>query len=180
MNKKLVFIVILLLTILGVLMRLMPHPANFSPLIAISLFSGYYLPKKYALVLPLGIMFLTDLFLGFYELPVMLAVYSCFFVSILAGNYLRKRINVINLITTTLFLSLLFFITTNFVVWYFTPWYSHSLSGLALCFTYAIPFFRNSLMGNFFFVTTIFSCWELVKLSNRNILVQFKEDWFKI
>ena len=100
--KKQYLILILGLAILGVLMRLMPHPANFSPLIAISLFAGYYLPRKWAIILPMGIMFLTDMFLGFYELPIMLTVYGCFLMSVFIGKYLKSRGNALTILTSTI------------------------------------------------------------------------------
>jgi hypothetical protein len=178
--KKKLLILILGLVILGVLMRLIPHPANFSPLIAISLFAGYYLPRKWAILLPMGIMLMTDMFLGFYELPVMLTVYGCFLASVLIGKYLKSRGNALTILTSTLALSLLFFFTTNLAVWFFSPWYSHDLNGLLICFTAAIPFFKNSLMGNVFFVTVLFGSYELVKLSNNSLVARLKENKVKL
>ena len=53
-----------LFIILGVLSRLIPHPANFTPILAIALFGGTYLNKKTALWVPLVALIISDLFLG--------------------------------------------------------------------------------------------------------------------
>jgi hypothetical protein len=45
--------------------------------------------------------------------------------------------------------STLFFIISNLGVWYF--YYPHTWIGLSSCFILAIPFFINSLMGDFFY-----------------------------
>ena len=52
------------LVIAGVLMRLAPHPANFTPLAAIALFSGVVLAPRIALFLPPIIMIASDLIIG--------------------------------------------------------------------------------------------------------------------
>ena len=80
MNKKL--LIPLLLIALGFIARLLPHPANFAPIGAIALFSGLYLPKRWAIILPLAIMLISDIFVGFYAWQIMLAVYLSF---VLAG-----------------------------------------------------------------------------------------------
>ena len=47
MNKIFIIISLLLLAFIGVVMRLVPHPANFTPVFAIALFAGFYLSKKW-------------------------------------------------------------------------------------------------------------------------------------
>ncbi len=48
----------------------------------------------------------------------------------------------------TLGSSFLFFIITNFAVWLTSGMYSLNAEGFLLCFTLAIPFFQNSLLGD--------------------------------
>ncbi|MBI4343638.1 MAG: hypothetical protein HY601_02355, partial [Candidatus Omnitrophica bacterium] len=54
------------LLLLGVVARLVPHPPNATPVMAIALFGGTYLSKRWALLLPLAILVLSDLVLGWY------------------------------------------------------------------------------------------------------------------
>ena len=65
MNK----LIILAIIILAALTRLIPHPPNFTPIIAICLFSGAYFKNRiFALLVPVGAMFLSDLFLGVHDI----------------------------------------------------------------------------------------------------------------
>ena len=84
-----------LLILLGLISRLLPHPANFAPIAAIALFSGIYLPKKWALTIPLAAMALGDIVLGSYHWQVMVTVYFAFivttFIGIKVGNNIRPR-----------------------------------------------------------------------------------------
>ena len=57
---------ILILIAILAFSRLIPHPPNFTPLLGMAVFSGAMLDKKLlAFMVPLGAMFLSDLFLGF-------------------------------------------------------------------------------------------------------------------
>ncbi|MCX5711868.1 MAG: hypothetical protein NTY47_02210, partial [Candidatus Omnitrophica bacterium] len=55
------------LIITGILLRFAPHAPNFTPVAAIALFGGAYLNRKYALIVPLVLMVVSDLFLGMHS-----------------------------------------------------------------------------------------------------------------
>ena len=103
-------------------------------------------------------MFLSDLFLGFSLIT--LFVYAAF---ILVGyiGIISKKMNV----KTILISSISFFIITNFGVWLIG--YPKTLNGLLECYTLAIPFFRNSLIGDFFFAGVMYYVFQFV--SNRHL-----------
>lgn len=140
-NKKNLIIAIIMLA--AVLTRLVPHLPNFTPVTAIALFGGLYISNKIlAYALPLIIMFISDIFLGFSSIT--LFVYAGFMLVTLIGT-LRKKPNIL-----TIFMgSLSFFIVTNFGVWLLG--YPKTWTGLVECYTLALPFFRNSLLGDFFY-----------------------------
>ena len=140
-NKKNLIIAIIMLA--AVLTRLVPHLPNFTPVTAIALFGGLYITNKIlAYALPLTIMFISDIFLGFSSIT--LFVYIGFMLVTLIGT-LRKKPNIL-----TIFMgSLSFFIVTNFGVWLLG--YPKTWTGLVECYTLALPFFRNSLLGDFFY-----------------------------
>lgn len=142
--------------------RLLPLPANFAPVSALALFGGVYLGKKYALLIPLVAEVMADFFIGFYDLGVMLTVWGSFVLVGLIGLAIRKKKSLANIIGGTLGASVLFFITTNFAVWLAGIWYPKTLAGLIQCFTLAVPFFRNTLLGDIFFVALFFGIYELV------------------
>jgi len=158
-KEKIIFTLLLLAT--GVFYRFIPHPPNFSPVAAIALFGGFYYRKYWSAFLPLAILFFTDFFLGFYEIKIMLSVYASFALIALIGIVVRKYKSLPTIIGGSLTGSLLFFLATNFAVWLFGNWYSHNLSGLANCFYMALPFFRNTLMGDLFFTSVFFGLYEL-------------------
>jgi len=142
--------------------RFLPHPPNFAPIAAIALFGVCFLPKRLALILPLLAMLISDFFIGFYHWPVMLAVYSSFLLVGLWGFWLKKRLKWHNTIFSAFLAGLVFFLITNFAVWVFTPWYSKTIAGLTQCFIMALPFFKNTLLGNLFYVSSLFGAYQLV------------------
>ena len=159
-NKIIIFII---LVSSGVILRFLPHPWNFAPIAAIALFSGVYLGKKYAIAAPILAMLVSDIFLGFYEWKLMLAVYVCFALIGLIGVLIRKHKSVQTVIGGSLLASILFFLITNFAVWQFAFWYPKTLSGLIQNYILALPFFRNTLLGDLFYTGFFFGAYEMAK-----------------
>ncbi len=172
MNKKNTLIIAGLLIILGFASRLLPHPANFAPIGAIALFGGLYLPKRLAIILPVVAMFVSDIFIGFYAWQIMLAVYGSFAIVGLIGLLVRKNKKAATVIGGTILGSVLFFLITNFAVWAFGSMYTHTFAGLTQCYTMAIPFFKNTILGDLFYTGALVGCFELLTYwSRRDILV---------
>ncbi len=154
-------IIISLLILLGLSARFLPHAPNFSPLGSIFLFTGLYLNKKYDWLIPLSIMFISDLFIGFYNWPIMVSVYLGLLIMFILGrlNHQKK----FKWIFTSSFLgSVLFFILTNFSVWLFSNMYSLNLIGLKQCFIMALPFFKNTLSGNLLYTLILIGLIQLI------------------
>ena len=151
MKQKYTLLIITLIVV-GFTLRLLPHPANFAPIMALALFSGLYLPKRLNIIIPVVAMLISDIFLGFYSLPIMFSVYASFILATMLGAWLKKHKNLGNVILTTFAGSTLFFLATDFSVWAFGTMYTHNLPGLMQSYYMALPFFRNSLMGDLFYV----------------------------
>ncbi len=175
MQKKLDYILVFFLIALGATARLFPHPANVAPIGAIALFAGLYLPRRLSLIVPLFAMFLSDLVIGFYSLPIMTAVYGSFLVSIAIARIMKRKKTIPFLIGGTTLGAIVFFLLTNAAVWAFGTMYSHSLSGLAHSYSRAIPFFRNSLVGDLFFVGLLIGGYELLAKLHRRRFVHLFE-----
>ncbi len=154
------FISPLLIIAIAVVLRLIPHPANFAPIGAMALFGGAYLNKKYALAVPLLAMFVSDLFLGFHN--TMGFVYGSFLFIGILGLWLRRHKNVRNVIGAAFVSSILFFLITNLGVWLVSNIYPKTVAGLIECYIAAIPFFRNTLVGDLFYTAMFFFGYELV------------------
>ncbi|MFH1428102.1 MAG: DUF6580 family putative transport protein [Patescibacteria group bacterium] len=162
MSKYQKIIISLILIFLGVVSRLLPHAWNFAPIVAIALFAGVYLGRNYAIILPVLAMVLGDIFIGFYEWPLMLTVYSSFMIAGIIGLLIRKCKSLETVIAGSLLSSTIFFLLTNWAVWQFSFWYEKSWSGLLTCYTMALPFFRNTLFGDLFYVGVFFGAYELI------------------
>ncbi len=167
-NTKQNLLIAALLILFGVAMRFIDHPVNFAPIAAIALFSAVYLPKKIALFVPIIAMLLSDLFLGFYEWQVMFAVYGSFLIAGAFGFYIRKNKKIGTVIAGSLFASIIFFVLTNLAIWLFSGYYEHTMTGLLYCYTLAVPFFRNTMLGDLFFVGVLFGSYEFVCLAVKN------------
>ena len=165
MKKENWFIVGLL--VIGILTRFLPHPANFTAIGAVAIFGGMYLPKKWALVGPMLAMFVSDIFLGFYSWQIMLSVYLCFACSVLIGRYLQKHKKIAPIAMGTVAGSVLFFLVTNLAVWFWSGLYAHTFPGLVNCYYLALPFFKNSLLGDMVYTTVLISAWELTAYKIR-------------
>lgn len=165
MSGKTKIIIGLALIAVGVAGRLGPHPWNFTPLAAIALFAGVYLGGRYALLVPAIAMLTGDLFLGFYEWPLMLAVYSSYLLIGALGTVIRKHKNAQTVMAGSLVGAVLFFLVTNWAVWQFSPWYAKTWDGLVYCYTLALPFFRNTVLGDVFYTATLFGAYEAVVYS---------------
>ena len=162
MQKRELFILVLFLLALGIVGRLVPHTPNFTPIVAVALFAGVYLGRAYAIVVPLLALLSNDIFIGFYEWEMMLAVYGSFALTGLIGWWVRTHKNVETLLAGTLGASILFFLITNWAVWQFGSLYPDTLDGLLQSYTLALPFFRNMLMGDLFYTFALFGAYEAV------------------
>jgi hypothetical protein len=166
-------IIFMALIFVGIVGRLLPHLANFTPLGAIALFGGYYFRKEGKIILPLLALFIGDCFLGFYDLKLMLVVYFCFFLNVIFGSYLGSKKLLGKAAAFSIAGSIIFFIATNFAVWAFGSWYPHTISGLAACFYLALPFARNTFLGDLFFTVSLFGAYQLV----ANYAYTNHRDW---
>ena len=163
--KKMSLVGVVGIIAIAMLSRLLPHPPNFAPITGIALFSGaYFSNKRWALLLPLLCLFLTDIFIGFHSL--IIVVYGSFLV-ISAVSLCLQKINFI----TVFIASAFFFFTTNFGVWYL--YYPHTLEGFAQCYILAIPFFWNTLAGDLFYTATLFFAAEKLPSLNPHNLKGF-------
>lgn len=144
-----------LLVLLGAVGRLMPHPPNATPITAVALAASKHLGRAWSVIIPLVAMLITDSILGFYDLRILLSVYVSFALIGGMGWVLRKQQGLGTSVLIILSASILFFLITNFAVWFFSPWYEKSISGLLYCYTLGLPFMRNMLIGDLFYSTVL-------------------------
>ena len=152
--KKEIFPISLILIL--VFARLIPHPPNFTPIIAAAIVSGYFFKNinlsSFTLLIA---MLISDLFIGFYEN--MIFVYISLLLITLVFHKINKKINFKNLFIYGFAGSLIFFLVSNFGVWALGSLgvndlpYEKSLTGLIECYILAIPFFGNTFLSTIIF-----------------------------
>jgi hypothetical protein len=135
--------------------RLAPHPPNLTAITAIAFFGGAYFSDKWmAFGVPLSALLLTDAMLGFY--PHMEIVYGSFAIIVAIGLLLRARRTAPMIAATVVTSSVVFFVPTNLGVWACAELYPRTITGLIACFTAALPFFRNMLVGDAIYCMALF------------------------
>ena len=154
-NKNILFIT-LFITVVA-LMRLIPHPPNFVPITAIAIFAGVKFDNIIlAYAVPISIMLISDFFIGFSSIS--LFVYLAF-ILITTYSYLIKNYSIKNILLS----SIIFFIITNFGVWFLPGGYPNNIEGLILCYTAAIPFFTNSILADLLFSALLYYGFEKIE-----------------
>ena len=144
MKKKQSLLIVFILS--AVCFRLIPHPPNFTPVTSLALFSGIMFQRKWlSILVPIVAMLLSDLVLGFGMIS--LWVYVAFMLVTISG-WVLKQMNVKSILVS----SMIFFIVSNLGVWILG--YPHTIEGLLMCYTLAIPFFGYSIVGDL--------CWGLL------------------
>jgi hypothetical protein len=152
----------LTLVVVGVVLRVMPHPWNFAPIGAIALFGGARFDRRYfAIGIPLLTMFVGDAFIGFHSLmPVIYATYALIAV---IGMFLRDRTTIPAIGGGVLLSSTIFYLTTNFAVWETGTTYAKSVAGLVACYVAAIPYFGNTLASDALYAAIFFGTFAVVE-----------------
>ena len=130
--------------------RIIPHPPNFTPIITIAVMSGYLFRNIYlAIAMLLISMLLSDAFIGFYKN--MFFVYISLIFIVYFFYKIDSKINFKNLFLFSIFGSVIFYLISNFGVWYFGSLYEKNFNGLIECYLLAIPFFKNTMISTIIF-----------------------------
>ena len=127
---------------------------NFAPLGAVSLFAGSRLPRRWAWAVPVVAMVISDFLLDhnrsrpIFELT-RWTIYATLAATTLLGPLANSpRFGRWLLPVLALSGSSFFFLTSNLATWGEGLLYPMTFSGLILCYTKAIPFFRNTLAAD--------------------------------
>ncbi len=157
----------LLIILLAVIARLIPHAPNFAPIGGLALFSGANFKKKSALLIPLSAMFISDIFLGFHKtIPY---VYASFIIIALIGGLIKNN-KWQSIFKASIVSSVLFFVVTNFGVWAAESMYQKNLNGLMQSYVMGLPFFKNTVLSDLFYSFSFFYGYKF--LSNFNFKKQ--------
>lgn len=147
------------LLLVGMIARLVPHPWNASPVIAIALFGGALLPKRWSIVLPVLVLAATDLILLWHATVPF--TWGATALIALLGWSLRARASAWRIALASVSGSVLFFVITNFGVWTMQTLYPKTVDGLWQCYIAGLPFFRTSVIGDLLFSAVFFGGYAL-------------------
>jgi len=142
--------------------RLIPHPPNMTSIAAMALFGGATLTdKRLAFLVPLAALFASDVVLGFHNQ--MVAVYGSFALIVCFGLWLQQRKTALTIAGAAIASSLLFFIVVDFGIWLMGDMYPRTFAGLAACYTAALPFLRNQMVGDLLYTAVLFGGFALLE-----------------
>ena len=152
MNDKIFYL--FLFGIILALSRLIPHPPNFTPVLASAIMAPMLIKDRlFGIAIPIVAMFISDIMIGFH--PYQFSVYATI-LTIALISPMRKNYKILGIMAVCG--SLWFFLTTNFTVWIIWDYYPKTLEGLITCYTLALPFFGYTLISTviFSFIIEIF------------------------
>tara|TARA_B100000242_G_scaffold266537_1_gene215450 strand:+ start:33 stop:518 length:486 start_codon:yes stop_codon:yes gene_type:complete len=129
--------------------RFIPHPPNFTSLIALSFYIPFLFGVKFIPIVVLSLIF-TDIFLGFHS-TILFTWGSVILIGLISKKFSKSSI--IRLLGVTSGATI-FFITSNFGVW-MSGSYGYNINGLIECYIMAIPFFGNTLISTLIFSIVI-------------------------
>lgn len=165
------YIIIYFIILVAIASRFVPHMVNLSAITAIGIFSAVYLTKKEAIGITLIARLVSDLFLGFFSWPLMVAVYISHLAGIVFGLWIKKS-NELNggqtftrwakIIFSGFGSAFVFYIVTNFVAFY-PEFYPQNISGLIASYANGLPFLRGTLVGDVGYTIALFGTFALVK-----------------
>ena len=144
--------------------RFIPHPPNFTSLLALSFYVPALLGLRYLPALVISFL-LTDLIIGFHG--VTLFTWGSIILIGLGSRFFAKTI--LNRIFGSIIGAGLFFIITNFGVWTLGS-YTYTFQGLLVCYILAIPFFTYSLISTFVFSGIIESIFKLNLINLKKLV----------
>ena len=147
--------------------RIIPHPWNFTPVLAVGIFSGFYFKQFFiSFFIVIVSMFLGDLYLGFHS--TMFFTYISLAVAVGCGLYI-KNFKFNEILWSGLASSVGFFLVTNFGSWITLDLYEKNLVGLMNAYVMAIPFFHNTLISTLLYLILLKVIFDTV-LNKNNLL----------
>mgnify|MGYP001582758577 CR=1 FL=1 len=185
---------------LAIISRFVPHVPNFAPITAIAIFSAAHLSWKKSFAITLAARFFSDIFLGFFAWPLMVAVYASHLFGVILGLWIKRNKTVIpkatkrseglsgiynfgsriksgmtekkwiKIILSPLITSVVFFLATNFAFLYAN--YPHNISGIIQSYANGLPFFRGTLFGDLTYTLALFGGYALAMKIQTSLLRQ--------
>ncbi|AXY75060.1 hypothetical protein D3H65_14205 [Paraflavitalea soli] len=184
LNRSIVIYLVVLIAAASLYRAFDNRMWGFAPQIAMALFGGMAIRNKaWAFALPLFSLFISDVIYevlytkgltpirGFYD-----GQWGNYLImgSVTLIGFLFNKVNIKNIVLGSLIAPVYFFLVSNFMVWagLGVSLYPRTWAGLVECFTQAVPFFKGSVLGTFFFSAIFFGVYYFVNRSARHKVQQ--------
>lgn len=179
-----------LFILFGACTRFFTFIPNFSALESLALFGGAYIAMRYvAILIPLAAMFLSDLVINntiarpFFPDHEGFVIFSDYMIwntiaivlIVLFGRLFLKKMNLLRGIAGILGATAIFWIISNIGAWLSSGLFPLTFAGMIENFAFALPFLKNSLLGNFVFGFILFGSYELLTRSYPKLIMVKKE-----
>lgn len=136
--------------------RLLPHPPNFTPVMSVALFGSAVFMNRFAGIgVAIAAMAVSNVILGSHSTWAF--VYGAMVLTGILGFTLRQKRSPLKIAAVSLAGSLVFFVVSNLGVFIMQDLYPKTAAGLVACYTMALPFFKNTLAGDFLFTGVLFA-----------------------
>ena len=183
-------LILMVLLSVGIASRFIIDVPNFKPIAAIVLFTAFWFRSYWVAGLSLLlVMLVSNTGLDHCPWQVTLGVVGGLAVAAMLGRRLRNQFRdsnqvsarprnaVVQLVGSAFVMSAAFFLISNLAVWSMGQWYPMTASGLAHCFTAAVPFFKYTLGGDLLFTASLFGIWFAVEsvMSKSRLVFQANE-----
>lgn len=168
---------VIVLMIGAMMVRVLPHPPNVSPMTAICLFSGFAVGVRLlSFLIPILVIYCSDFVINNTISKTFIAdsseiiwwsdfmwwTYASYALIIIIGAMSFEKIKTKNIIRTAIISSLIFFLLTNFGSWISYSFYPKNGTGLLMCYQAGVPFFRTSLLSDIGFSIVLFGAYKFI------------------
>ena len=159
------FFYLIFFGIILALSRIIPHPPNFTPILASAIMAPLLIKDRwFGIAIPILAMFISDVIIGFYsyQFVIYLSILAIALVSPMHKNYTKLGIMAVGA-------SVWFFIATNFAEWIIWDYYPKTIEGLLACYTLALPFFKNTLISTILFTGILSISSKYLEFINKKV-----------
>ena len=145
------------------LSRLIPHPPNFTPIISVAILSSFFFKNiNLSISVILISMFISDLLIGFHDY----IFFTYIPLVVIAIIFKEKILKYKNILIYSIIGVIIFYLTSNFGVWFLGKNYEENIQGLISCYIAGLPFLKNSLISTIFYTYLTFSIFKFSKILN--------------
>ncbi|MEC7832942.1 MAG: DUF6580 family putative transport protein [Pseudomonadota bacterium] len=155
--------------------RMFSDIPNFTPTLSLIIFASYYFRSVViSMLIVLFSQIVSDFFIGFYDS--IFFVYVSFLLITYISPIIMQKLNIYSVLVASIVSPSIFFIISNFGVWFSDSLYAQNLDGLIECYIAAIPFYDESLLSTILFSYTIYAIHKYLVMNGILIEKPIKKE----